>query len=61
MLDWNDFKDLDTSTVIPVNLNQQLVQLLLTALDELDKQDWTNDDKDTRESVIAEVSHVLSG
>lgn len=61
MLDWDDFKDLDDTTTISASLNEQYVQLLLTALDLLDRETWKNDDKDTRDAIIAEVYNALTG
>lgn len=60
MFDWDDFKDLDTTTVISVDLNEQLLAVLSSAMSLLESEDFANDIPDDRDAVFSEVNHALS-
>lgn len=61
MLDWDDFSTLDNTTVVSIDLDEQKIALLLTALSFLERQTFENDSPDDRDEIISGVYDALSG
>ena len=59
MFDWDYFSSLDTSTPVGVSLNEQQIQLILSALALLEREEFENDDSDTRDAVLSELIYEL--
>ncbi len=59
MLDWSYFDGLDTSTPVGVSLNEQQIQLILSALALLEQEEFDNDNQDDREAILAEIVYEL--